>query len=360
MNAKKWIKIWFCIIIVIPLVGIFNYKIDSLGLVTQNGYLDKAAKSLADGKILSGLNNFDERIFRKKIIQNIKYEINWIAVGSSRTMQLRKNMFLREREREIGFQNYAVSDASLEDHIVLIQAHYDKFKKYPKNIILGIDPWVFNKNNQFKKFVSLKDEYIHFMKILDNNYQATSIQNSNYKKIFSIQYLKKNIKFIRKNLHNGLRGFDIETSTNVDKLLRNPDGSILYEYKSRFPNFEDVKKQAIEYTKGGVYGIENFEKIGNKTIFEKFITYLQSKNINIYFYLAPYNPYTYDILIADKKYKIINDIELYLIHVATKFNIKLIGSYNPHKYGFTNKDFFDGMHSLDTVYNKLFKNLVAL
>jgi hypothetical protein len=34
-----------------------------------------------------------------------------------------------------------------------------------------------------------------------------------------------------------------------------------------------------------------------------------------------------------------------------------IGSYNPHKFGFKNEDFFDGMHSLDSVYEKLFKNL---
>jgi hypothetical protein len=31
------------------------------------------------------------------------------------------------------------------------------------------------------------------------------------------------------------------------------------------------------------------------------------------------------------------------------------GSYNPHKYGFTNKDFFDGVHGRDWVVKKIFE-----
>jgi len=158
-------------------------------------------------------------------------------------------------------------------------------------------------------------------------------------------------------LHNGLKGFDVVDTVDIDIQLREPDGSIQYPYKNRFPNFDEVKNIAIAYSKGSVYSLERFDEIYNTDLFEKFIQYLQSNSINIYFYLPPYNPYTYDILVSDDKYKIINNVELYLNYFSSKHNIILIGSYNPHKHGFSNESFFDAMHSLDSVYIKLFTNL---
>lgn len=353
MSEKKWVKIWiFFVATVLIIVGVINYKIDSLGLVTAEGYLDNAAKELANGKIVAGLKNFDERIFRKKIIQNINYKIDWVVIGSSRTMQLRQRMFL---DSDIGFQNYSVSGASMEDYMALIQTHYNTFNEYPKNIILGIDPWIFNKNSGQNRYQSLEDEYNQFLseieiKKVNNQYTSTKLL-----KLLSVEYFIENIKFIKNNFNNGLKGYYIVDSINIDSQLREPDGSIQYPYKNRFPNFDEVKKTAIAYTRGNVYSLEKFDKIYNEVLFEKIIKYLKNKNINIYFYLPPYNPYAYDILINNKKYQIVNSIESYLIDVSKKFDIMLLGSYNPHKYGFSNNDFFDGMHSLDTVYIEIFK-----
>ncbi len=138
--------------------------------------------------------------------------------------------------------------------------------------------------------------------------------------------------------------------------MREPDGSIQYPFKFRNPDFIKVKEEAISYTKGSVYSLENFEFL-NIEIFEAFISFLKSEKINIIFYLPPYNPYTYDILIEKDKYKIINEVEEYLIKLASKKDIKVLGSYNPHKYNLKNENFFDGMHSLDNVYEKIFQEL---
>ncbi|MBN2963367.1 hypothetical protein JWV37_01110 [Sulfurospirillum sp. T05] len=358
MSSKKWLKLWVLIFsISILLVALFNYKIDSLGLVAKKGYLDLAAKALANGKIISGLNNFDERLFRKKIIENINYEIEWIAIGSSRTMQLRKRMFLK---KDVGFQNYSVSGASLEDYMALIQAHYNKFNSYPQNIILGIDPWIFNRHNGQNRFLTLEDEYNQFLSILGHDNKKQHESTNNYKKLFSVEYFIENLKFVKNNFDSGLKGFEIVTSIDIDTQLREPDGSIQYPLKSRFPDSNEVKKSAIQYTKGSVYSLERFDRINNKKLFNHFVKFLQQNKITVYFYLPPYNPYTYDILVEKKEYQIINEVELFLSSLANKYNIKIIGSYNPHKYGFTNEDFFDGMHSLDSVYIILFKDLIAI
>ncbi|MGI6723275.1 MAG: hypothetical protein ACOX39_02705 [Arcobacteraceae bacterium] len=355
MKNKNWIYGFFisCFGIFI-LVGSFNYKIDSLGIL-KDSTLDNVTKDLADGNIIAGLSNIDERIFRKKQIKYLKNDVEFIAIGSSRTMQLRKNMFLDDGINN--FQNYSVSGASLEDYIALIQVHKNKFGKLPKNIILGLDAWIFNQNNGQTRYLSLVEEYNEFISILNNSSKQkinndTSTRN-NFLYFISIEYFKKNLKdFSKKEI------FYIADNIEVDDNLRMPDGSIYYPYKSRFPDFKEVEKVAKSYTQGNVYSLENYKKLFNIELFENLIKYLLENNVNIYFYLTPYNPITYDILMQNEKYKIINQAEEYIINFSKQNNIKIVGSFNPHNYNLTNEDFFDGMHSLDIAYEKIFKNLL--
>ena len=83
-----------------------------------------------------------------------------------------------------------------------------------------------------------------------------------------------------------------------------------------------------------------------------------NNGVNVYFYLTPYHPTTYDILISQEKYKIINEVEIYVKEFAKQNNIKVVGSYNPHLLNLKNEHFFDGMHSLDEAYEIIFKDLL--
>lgn len=355
MKNKNWIIGFITInFIIFFLIGIFNYKIDSLGLLKETT-LDNVAKDLADGKIVAGLSNIDERIFRKKQIEYLKNNVDYVAIGSSRTMQLRKNMFLNDGIKN--FQNYSVSGASVEDYIALIQVHQNKFNKLPTNIIFGLDAWIFNKNNGQTRYLSLKNEYKQFLEKLNTKYEISSKNSElNENKIsyfLSIDYFKENIKEFKKN-----QTYFIVDNIEVDEALKMPDGSIYYPYKNRFPDFNEVSNIAKSYAKGSVYSLENYKELSNTELFEKLINYLKDNKVNVYFYLTPYNPITYDILISNEKYKIINEAENYLKKFAKENNIKIVGSYNPHNLKLKNEHFFDGMHSLDTAYEIIFKDLL--
>jgi len=168
-----------------------------------------------------------------------------------------------------------------------------------------------------------------------------------------LDYFKENVKAFRKK-----QAYYIVNSIEVDNALKMPDGSIYYPYKERFPNFDEVGKVAKSYAQGNVYSLEKYEKLSNLELFEGLVKYLKNNEVNIYFYLPPYNPITYDILVSKDKYKFIEKSEDYLRNFAKQNDIKLVGSYNPHKYNLKNSDFFDGMHSLDIVYEIIFKDLL--
>ncbi|MDN5114479.1 hypothetical protein [Aliarcobacter butzleri] len=355
MSSKKFLKIVLSLSFFILLfVGIFNYKTDSLGLLREST-LEKVAEELSNGRIIAGLGNIDERIFRKKQIEYLKNDVEYVAIGSSRIMQLRKNMFLNDEINN--FQNYSVSGASIEDYIALLQIHKNKFGTLPKNVILGLDAWIFNKNNEQTRYKSLTKEYNQFLKILNvNPLEKPKKEETNKIKIsyfVSLDYFKENIKSFRKK-----QAYYVVNTIEVDDALKMPDGSIYYPYKDRFPNFNEVEKIAKSYAQGNVYSLEKYEEISNIELFEKLINYLKYNGVNVYFYLTPYHPITYDILLSNEKYKIIDKAEIYLKEFAKHNSIKLVGSYNPHNYNLKNNDFFDGMHSLDIAYEIIFKDLL--
>lgn len=350
MYSKKWLKIFA----VFSLLGIgfvagVNYKVDSLGLLKEST-LDQVAKELSEGNIIAGLSNIDERIFRKKQIEHLKNDVKYIALGSSRIMQLRKNMFSNDKSNN--FQNYSVSGATLEDYIALLQVHVNKFGKLPKNIIFGLDAWIFNKYNGHSKYLSLNKEYLEFMKTLDSKVTIVQKNKSKASYLLSFDYFKENLKSVSKK-----QNYYFVDTIDVDAALKMPDGSIYYPYKHRFPNLKEVNKSAKSYASGKVYSLEKYMELSNIKRFEKLINYLKMNKVNIYFYLTPYNPISYDILIKNKKYKMIVQAEKYLLSFAKKNNIKVVGSYNPHKYNLKNTHFFDGMHILDSGYKIIFKEL---
>jgi len=351
----KWLQYSISIIIlIISTVSFFNYKIDSLGLFGNSNYLQQAAKTLTSGKMIAGLKNNDERLFQELIIKNLQVKNDVIAIGSSRTMQLRKQFISEEKNN---FFNHSVSGASLEDYIAIVGAYESIHGYLPTSIILGIDPWVFNKYSGQNRWKTLSKYYNFEVAKIYNTKQniSNNINTTKWKQLINYDYTLSNIKFFKTLLKNDGQAFYITDTINVDDSIKETDGSIHYPFKQRNPNYDEVKKTAISYTKGQVYSLSKYNTLSNTKLFENFIKYLQSKSINVVLFLPPYNPITYDLLIENEKYKYIQIAEQYINNFAIKHNVDVKGSYNPHKYGFTNKNFFDGMHGHDGVAKKIFE-----
>jgi hypothetical protein len=351
---KKWLfSSFISIILIVVSISILNYKIDSLGLFGNTNYLVKAAQALTDGKMIAGLKNSDERFFQELIIKNLKVKNDAIAIGSSRTMQLRKRFFLEDK---INFFNHSVSGASLEDYIAIVGA-YEMIHGYiPKTIVLGTDPWIFNKYSGQNRWKSLQKYYdFEISKFSDEAKINATVNTTKWKQLINYDYTISNIKFVKTLIKNNGKIFYITDTIEIDDGIKEIDGSIHYPYKRRFIKSDAIKRDATSYTKGKVYSLEKYDKLSNLKLFENFIKYLQSKNIKIIFFLPPYNPITYDILMKKSKYHIINRAEKYLINFANKNDIEIKGSYNPHKYNFKYTDFSDGMHGKNKVAKKIFE-----
>ena len=165
-----------------------------------------------------------------------------------------------------------------------------------------------------------------------------------------------NLKFFVRNLlkNEGKNFYIVDSSSVVDDFVRVKDGSIFYPNNQKY-NFDKVKEHAINFAKIKPYSLANFDELSYVELFEEFVTYLKLNEVNVTFFLPPYNPISYDLLIESDNYNYITIAEKYLIDLANNNDFDLKGSYNPHKYGFGNEDFFDGVHGRDQVIKKIFQ-----
>jgi hypothetical protein len=73
-----------------------------------------------------------------------------------------------------------------------LQIHINKFGRLPKNVIFGLDAWIFNKNNGQTRYLSLNDEYLQFRKKLNTKKEFNQKIKSNFFYLLSIEYAKEN------------------------------------------------------------------------------------------------------------------------------------------------------------------------
>lgn len=328
----------------------FNYFFDSYGFFRKNTNIDTAAKAIANGHMLSIQGNYDERIFQQRIIEHFTKKPQQILIGSSRSMMIPATFF----EQNNRFFNHSVSGASIEDYIAILGL-YEKHNLLPKTVILGIDPWIFNKNNHQQRWKSLNESYTFMMSKLNKDLLTSPSSNTTdrYAQLINFENTKNNLLHLKETLKKETN-FKVTATDQIDTMIKKPDGSILYPFKIRYKKDSDTLTEAKAYIAGAVYSVEDFHALSNTQLFEDLIGHLQNHGVTVVFFLPPYHPTVYHYLANNPKYHNILKAENYVRTFAQQKNITLLGSYNPDIYHFRSNDFTDGMHAKESVAKRIF------
>ena len=343
-NMKKFI---FKILTTFTLLLIFlvsvNYWGDS-AKIFHTGYENKIADIIFNNKNATNISNFDERILQRELIKKLEIRPDIMVLGSSRTMLINSTYFKGSK-----LINNSVSGASIEDLISIFQIYKTK-NMLPKEIILGIDPWIFNRNNGQESWNTLRDEYYSFTN--KKKEKKESIINNKFKQLFSLSYFQSSFR----NLPNVITGRNDPIATDKIHNQSNTklvDGSLSYNKKYRESLNENVEISVRSYITGRIYSVENFKIISPKMFkeFEDLCNNILDNNIKLSFFISPYHPIVYEKIKQD--YLMVLQTENKILKFAKENNIKCFGSFNPVTEALESQDFYDGMHAKESTIKKI-------
>ena len=304
----------------------------------KNSSAISTAKTLVNNEAVYLTKMDGRKLVKSRIIyETLKPKI--IVIGSSRIRQAGSGSFKET------ILNLGVSGASIEDHITIAEMAIEKFN--PDKIILGADPWLFNKNNNQFRWQSLNKEYQIALKNLNSNSKDFKILE-NIEKNKKIYFFEKILENIYRSLNIRRLNLDFEKGgykenyKNINILLR--DGQLVYakqEIKEKLnPTIVKYSMDNYEFSQA-LY--DNYKK------FIDYVTNVHKKEVILV--LSPYHLPSYELTIKSIPDYIVSEKKFKKLSSETK--IQLVGSYNPTRTLCSLNEFYDFMHPKESCITKI-------
>lgn len=343
-------------LLVLPL-GLFvlgvNLWVDPASLFHQAGK-KKMAACMLEGKTTTNLYHHDKRQAMVYYVAGLKEPKKVLVLGSSRAMVLDASLF-----PETSFFNAAVPAGDLEDLLASYEIFHEAGKT-PGLVILGPEPYMLN--GRYTSELYLKDEYEHALKRLglakDNEESFWfRLVDRKYRELLSPDYFQESFGKLPQLIKEGRPIPEVTDDPMPELRSLRADGSLIFDRRFREAPVEKVNEIAVAYVTRRVPGLTCFPELdaGRKRIFETFVESLLDEGVKVIFLLPPFHPITYDLMMADREYRMIPVAQAYFTDFAKKHGIPVYGSYNPKECGCTDADFVDGHHPKPEALMRVFR-----
>lgn len=314
----------------------------------------QAALELLAGRPLLDSNLTDERLVFRYVIENMEQPYDTVAIGSSRVMQV-----CQENAGGGSFFNAATPAADYRD---IMNTYYllEKNEVLPKTLIIGVEPWLLNGNEDQlspKSDVALFEEFCAVDLGHENGYSPGPGGQAADSPGISPVYFFKNIGRMeeyraRQDAPNAIEELRALPPVPEEEVygryweVRLPDGSLVYPLNTRSetPDETDVQARLMAVT---FMRMEYFDELDPALceLFDQFITHVQSRVENVIFLMTPYHPIVYNYALEGAEYyKGFFLSEPWYVEYAQQKNIPVYGSYNPFILDVGFDDFYDGIH----------------
>jgi len=347
----------------VPLLALpvyVNYYVDCQGYFLGDSKLRTIATALFEGYAVVGYDKMNgrDREVLDVIVANMDEHTTpeTIALGSSRIMQLTQPLV------GTSFYNSATTGGDFYDLLTSFYV-YDKRGKLPKNVIVGVDPWLFNIDPDAQDKRSNRTLYAEFLSEkldIPTAYQKEDARKA-WQFLYDLSYFQGNLEFLLAGapVENALEVIPASEAQRQTAEVKRPDGSLVYTPDFRERTQEEIDTDALIQT-GAMFRLEGYSAPDAERlkVFETWVQYMQGEGITVYFFLSPYPPIVYDHALANAdRYGGFFGAEEAVRQIAKKYGIRVYGSYNPYTIPATGADFYDGLHPRSECIARFFPGL---
>jgi hypothetical protein len=332
MNSKKWIRLFFLIVLILGVVPYIFSNIYLKSNFENNTYAEIVKRQLEFDSIYGTALNQNTYSYKMELVKHVKPDI--ITLGSSRVMQFRKESFSKSFVNTGGAMNH------LTEGLKFLKEMYQFHS--PKLIILGLDFWWFN-DQVFQpvnfEYHTNSGDIMTFRKVIKPYHFFINNKND----VKTIGNIFDN-KFINNKItnHDSL-GFDAISFSNGFR----SDGSRLYgslvfgvskSHDKKFQNtIKRIKKKDNRFQQANNISKERLK------VLNEIIEFVKLNNTKLVIFVPPVAK-TINKILDNENYKHIEKL------------IKEYQKFNYHDYSILNSsecEFTDGFHGGDVLYNRI-------
>ncbi len=318
-------------------------------MLFDDGLIDRVAEVHTQDQNFGVFDlNINIRDLRNATIAKMKQAPDAIVMGASHWQEAHVNLVTNKN-----FYNSHVHRDYYEDMLAVAQM-YVQHNRLPKEVIIAIRDKLFTPvedRTDFLWYPGIKYYRKMARKLgLEPHSQFETLEVQTWRELLSLPLLWENIsrEFMAKELPHAT---DKNKFDGLDVLL--PGGSIIWsrEHQATFTRAR-ARKEALAFAEASKYDPPKIDPIGVESI-DRLLNFLQSEGVKIVLAHPPFNPEFYDE-VAGTPYMIgLEKIKELTKTYARKYNLPIIGSFDPREVGCDAKMYIDAEHSNATCLGKL-------
>ena len=337
-------------ILILPLLilAATNYHFDP-DYTLRKDYITKLTDQLLNENIISGPVNINSRVLKKQWIKNLPYSPELVVLGSSRTLPLTKETF-----ENTTFFNASLTNCTWQDMYAIVNWFDKKERKFPGEVIICTDQWLFNANFNEKRWLQNREDILETV-------QSTSISGKDFpskwsyqkewiKELFSVRYFIRSLRYRGKAEH-----FKAITEIDSTKMNLLPDGSRYLPKQLTEPSEKTLCQSVENYIRTSKD--EHFSVLSAQQcqLFENLLKLLQEKQCKITLFIPPFHPLATKSYASNPKTSGLEKANKYIMQFENQENINVIDCTDSLKFQFQPDDFYDAVHLKPAVLNAIFE-----
>ncbi|MBI3272796.1 MAG: hypothetical protein HYZ53_27665 [Planctomycetes bacterium] len=329
----------------IPLgVLLTNFLVDPDGAFDGARYEQAVARLLAEGRNVVPFVTPYERAVLRSYAEAAREGREVLFLGSSRSLQVGAEAFPSR-----SFFNAWASSSVLEDYLAIYRL-FERCGHAPRVLGLGVDPWIFNRNNGTHRWTELEDEYREMRARLPGEAELGARQaplvGERYGRLASAATFQRSLRalVLGEWLKRPIRATD---ATEDEDPVKRADGSMSYPRSVRERGVAEVRRLAVEFARRRpIAFLAGFTELDPelRRLFEAFVRYVRAQGIDVVFYLPPFHPTAYELVVSSEDGRMLVEVERYLRALAGREGLAVYGSYDPAQCECGEGDFYDSHH----------------
>lgn len=274
------------------------------------------------------------------IVNNSKPKV--VAIGSSRVLQFRKEMF---REP---FYNYGYTTTSIGTILPTLKLITEDSP--PQYLILGLDQWNFNKKWDKSEYPNYHQRNIIIQNIAVPSIPAFLKEIFESKNFFNIPEGKIGLNAV--NYNNGFRrDGSRDYGTQIEKLELNDTTLEDYQFRNTFSRIQEGNHRFQ-------YGKEiNFSDL---QYIEDIIDYCINQDIKLFIFMPPFAPSVWAAMERSGNYNYIKEADKHVKRICNIHNIPYFNFSGSHLVHYSDSEMLDGFHGSERVYGKMLLHMAQL